>query len=190
MRRKEKVPWQRIKSHILYKGIMSDFHLDEVRAPKGELRDYMYVDMAPGSRIVAITNQNEIILIKEFRYPIQEFILMLPGGAMEKDTPLAAAKRELHEETGYKAKKWKFLGKHRAAHSMTSSADNVFLASELVYTGRGKDMDKEGIQKLVKLPIKDALKKIKNGEIHCAHTVTGIILALIELKAIKSGSAK
>ncbi len=92
--------------------------------------NYTIVKFRPSVVIVAITNNDKILIIKQYREPLEKEILEIPAGVKNKgdETALQTAKRELLEETGYTAKTWVSLGKFSIEPNIVSTQPFVFLA--------------------------------------------------------------
>jgi ADP-ribose pyrophosphatase len=116
-----------------------------------------------------------IVVERQYRHAAQQFLWELPAGKLEVgEDPLAGAKRELEEETGYQAKKWKPLVEYYASPGFLGESMKVFLAEGLV-AGEAHPEDDEQIElRLVKLS--DVLKMIKKGAILDGKTLTSVLL--------------
>lgn len=141
----------------------------------GAKRIYYDVWRNPVVTIFPLTEKNELYLISEYRYLFKKSVLGSVAGFMDKDeSPLQAAKRELQEETGLKAKKWKDLGVVDLARSVLKSQVHFFLAQD-ISLGDSNPEDDEEIS-LVKIPLKDAVEKVINGQITTAASIIGILM--------------
>ena len=101
------------------------------------------------------------------------YSLEIPAGNSDGHKPLVAAKRELKEEAGLTAKSWKLIGKFQSANGFLSEMGYVYLATDLKETSDNKQSE-EGIQTVMKLPLKKILKMIASGEITDAQTIAAI----------------
>lgn len=173
----KKNPWKRISKRVVYKWKMGSFIEEKVLNPIGKKITYSWLSVVPGVAVVALNNKNEILLIREYRLPAGGWVLELPGGAKESLAPLAAAKKEFLEETGYTAKKWSTLGKVISLPGMSDANSFLFLAQDLVKVDHGRDMHKEGIDGYEFLPFKKALHMVAAGKINHTLTITGILKA-------------
>jgi ADP-ribose pyrophosphatase len=101
--------------------------------PTGYSYDYTVVRMAaPGVATVALNEQGEILLEREYRYPVDQVLFQLPGGLLDgHEEPLEAAQRELREETGYEADEWKLLGAVNDNPALSDGQTTLFLARGL-----------------------------------------------------------
>jgi len=103
--------WKKINSKIIYKNPWLQLREDLVIRPDGKRGVYSVVERLPVNFVIALDQKECIFFIKEYRYPIKKTILQLPAGVTDKNKDfLSSAKKELLEETGIKAKRWKKLG--------------------------------------------------------------------------------
>lgn len=113
------------------------------------------------------------------------YSLEIPAGGSDGEDPLAAARRELQEETGLVAQQWEPLGKLQSANGFLNEFAHIFLATELEDT-KDHEQEAEGITELQKIPLKKALSMIKSGEITDCQSVAAISLAALHLGMLKS----
>src|SRR4051812_33907197 len=103
--------WKKLSSKIVYKNPWFQIRKDKVIRPDGQKGTYDVVETHGDSVfVVAFNAREEILFIKLHRYPLGADSLEIPGGNSEGEALPKAAKRELWEETGYKAKTWKRVG--------------------------------------------------------------------------------
>lgn len=133
----------------------------------------------PGAIIVIpMLDDQHIVFVKQYRHAIRDTIIELPAGTIEnKEEPLACAKRELIEETGYSAVDWHNLGEIYPAPGFCSELQYVYLAKNLSTAFLEKDDDE--IIEVVVLSKNDALQMIKSGEIKDAKTIASLCRAQI-----------
>ncbi|MGD8325798.1 MAG: NUDIX hydrolase [Sphingomonadales bacterium] len=114
-----------------------------------------YVDRHKGrfaAAILAITENAEIVLVEQFRIPIQSSLWELPAGLVGDEEEISnegaqsAAERELWEETGYRARRWQHLGQVAVSPGMVSELTDIFLASGLSKDGPGGGTASEDIK--------------------------------------------
>lgn len=100
-----------LDSQMMYDGRIIKVYKDNVELADGKKSFREVVRHSGGVVILAFKDEDTILLVKQYRYPIGEIVLELPAGKLEKgEDPFEAAKRELEEETGYCANKWTDLG--------------------------------------------------------------------------------
>jgi len=107
--------------------------VDEVATDNSGFEIHRNIVRHPGSAVMlAVDDKERILLVKQFRLPAAKDLWELPAGRIDPgETPLQAAKRELHEETGYKAKKWVKLISYWASPGYVAEKMNLFLALDL-----------------------------------------------------------
>lgn len=150
------------------------FLQDEVILPNGKtaVRDMV---LHPGAvAILAVTGRQEIIMVKQYRYPVREALLELPAGKLEeKEEPLASAQRELEEETGFTAGQWEKLSTFYTTPGFSNEIMHLYLARDLVQKAAAPDPDE--IIEYEAIPLQDAFKMVAEGEIKDAKTIIGIL---------------
>jgi len=177
----KKNPYKILSSKIVYKTPWIEVKEEEVISPTGERKVFGTVDNGQGVQIVAINNKNEVYLIKEYYYVLQEYGVQTPaGGVDEGDSPLQAAKKELFEETGVIAKKWISLGQTNPLTMIIKSPQNLFLALD-IQEGDKKEKDIE----VIKTPFAKAYQMVLDGEITFAPSCVAILKSKIYLEENK-----
>ncbi|MEI7735539.1 MAG: NUDIX hydrolase [Ferruginibacter sp.] len=103
---------------------------DRCEMPDGQIVDpYFVVELPESVCAMAVTDNNEVILAKQYRHPISETLLEIPGGFIDKDeSPDTAIERELLEETGYAFSKFDYLGKVAANPGALNNYTHLYLA--------------------------------------------------------------
>lgn len=129
----------------------------------------------PGAvAVVAVTDQDEVILVRQFRYPVQEILYEIPAGKLDPgEDPLECAQRELVEETGYTARKWTRLTSIYTGPGFCNETIHIFLARELRENLAQPDEDE--IIENYKIPLEKALEMVCTGEIKDAKSITGLL---------------
>ena len=131
---------------------------------------------ADAAAVVAVDENNEILLVTQYRYPIGRDMLELPAGLVDEgEEPLDAAKRELMEETGYRADKWKLLASIYASPGVHNEKIHIFSASNLKRVSDQK-LDTDELLAFDKIPFDEALQMVNAGKITDAKTIIGILL--------------
>lgn len=170
--------WQTLSSELAFDNKWFKVQKDVVKLPNGRILDDFYLWKEPMvAQIVAITKQGKIVLVKQYKHGVGEVIIECPAGFVDEGENFeSAAKRELLEETGYKANSLEFLGKF--THNPTKSLGIVYsyLAMDLEKVEQNLDTDEE--IELLELNLDKAIDMIKRGEIWTSGTVTSIFLAL------------
>lgn len=154
----------------------------EIR-PGKVIDDYLLAIFSDVAIIVAITSNNMVPLVRQYKHGAGDIITELPAGYMDEgEDPLAAAKRELREETGYTSNEWEKIG-FAIRHPSKTRGDNIhiFLARNAEKTADQEFDENEDIEVIVK-PFSEALTMAKSGEIVGIDSVLGLLLAEEKLK--------
>jgi ADP-ribose pyrophosphatase len=171
---------QVISSEVVYKGPVFRVTKDKIVEPNG-MKGVKDVIRHNGSAVIlAVDNSKSkkdpwIVIERQYRHAARQFLWELPAGTLDPgEDPLVGAQRELEEETGYRAKKWKPLVKYFASPGFLGEAMNVFLAEGLV-AGHARPEEDEDIEfRLVKLS--EIMKMIRKGTILDGKTLSCVLL--------------
>ena len=134
----------------------------------------------PGAVCVIPVVGDEVLLVRQWRTPVERAILELPAGTLDRlvdgtiEDPERAAPRELEEETGHRAGSWRKLGRFWTAPGFTEEEMHLYLATDLVPLGdyRGPDVDE--YLDLVRVPWRAAVEMADQGQIEDAKTLVGL----------------
>ncbi len=169
-----------LSSKVVYRGPLFRVLHDKIVEPGGRENERDVIRHNGSVVILAIDNSKSksnpwIVMERQYRHAANQFLWELPAGKIDAgENPLAGAKRELAEETGYQAKKWRPLVEYYASPGFLGESMKVFLAEGL-RAGDPRPEDDEEIElRLVKL--KDVLKMIKKGAIQDGKTLTSVLL--------------
>lgn len=180
----EKSPWTTLSVREIYENRWIKVDEHQVINPAGGNGIYGKVHFKNKAiGIVAIDDNDNTWLVGQWRYPLDQWSWEIPegGGSMDHD-PLESAKRELKEETGFTAKNWKMIVRTHLSNSVSDEEGFIFLAEGLV-EGNSELEETEADLKVWKLPLKDALQMVLNGEITDSLSVMGL-LAVARIKNI------
>ena len=163
------------KRNTIYKGKVVDISVDTVVFPT-HVAEMECLQHAGGAAIVPVLPYNSVVVIQQYRHCVGDTIWEIPAGRLEPgENPLECAKRELEEEVGYKAARVKKLTEIYSAPAYCTEIIAIYLATGL--TPGVQRLDDDEIIKMVKLPLKEAVEKVKAGEIRDAKTAVGLLLA-------------
>jgi ADP-ribose pyrophosphatase len=126
----------KIKSSTTNKIDRFQVIIDEVTLPNGDEKTFSYLNFAKGVCVLPITNDGEVICLKQYRHAMKSWEWELPAGMIDREDlpPIETAKRELEEETGYKAEHWLELGSFYPSPGSTSEEIFLFAAAGLTPT--------------------------------------------------------
>lgn len=125
-----------IKSSSKQKIDRFEINIDQVVLPNNEEKTFSFLDFAKGVCILPITNDHEVVCMKQYRHSIKSWEWELPAGTIDRDdsSPLDVAKKELQEETGYVAEHWLDLGSFYPSPGSTTEEIHLFAAAGLTMT--------------------------------------------------------
>ncbi|GAB4298727.1 MAG: NUDIX hydrolase [Ignavibacteriaceae bacterium] len=164
------------KSEILFKGKVFDLKVDNILYKSGN-RGIREVAVHPGGAVIAaITKENKLVMVNQFRYPLQKKLLELPAGKLDPgEDPDVCAKRELAEETGYKAGKLQKLGYIHTTPGFCTETLHIYFASELTAGNHNREEGEEGMA-IFEFTFNEVEQKIIRGEIVDAKSISGFYL--------------
>lgn len=165
-----------LASEEVFTGRLLHVHRDEVRLPDGHDSIREWVDHPGAVVVVALLDNGKLLFERQYRYPLRRVFIELPAGKIDAgEHILDMARRELREETGYKAKAWRHLGTMHPCIGYSNERIEIFLAQGLTYIGH--ELDDGEILEVVELSVHDALLSVRDGEITDAKTITALLWA-------------
>lgn len=159
-----------IGSETIFEGVIFKVRLDKVRRTNGSTMTLELVEHNGGVVIACKPSPNEVMLIRQYRYPIDEELIELPAGRLEiGEDRLAAAKRELIEETGYEASNWTELPPIYTAPGFCNELLTCYLATDIKWVGKNLDEDEE--TDVITVSLKEAWQMVLDRKIRDSKTV-------------------
>lgn len=154
---------------------------DTVRTPKGRTLSYTHYRSSDVVIIVPFLDKKTLVMIKQYRYPLDKVLLEFPAGHVEKgESPLATAKRELSEETGYSAKKIEPVYAYYPSVSKSRQVVHVFRATGLAKGNTNHDSTEDISVK--KVAVGDLRRMIASGKVENAGTLIAYLLCCSGIK--------
>ena len=171
----EKNPWTILNSREIYSNPWITVREDQVLTPNGNPGIYGVVKTRVATGVVALTPDNEIYLVGQFRYPTEVYSWeIIEGGAEEDEDPLDAIRRELREEAGLAAKEWSQLGGEiHLSNCHSSERGFLYIARDLQEVPQEPD-DTEMLA-VKKVPLSEAVRLVTSGEIVDALSIIAIL---------------
>lgn len=166
------------KSEIKFKGIVFDLKVDEIEYNSGNKGIREVAIHNGGAVVIPVTDDGKIVLVKQYRYPLNDWLLELPAGKLEKDEdPLYCASRELVEETGYSANRITKVGKICTTPGFCTEILHIYLATEMLPGNHQREEGEEGMQ-VFEYSVEEIKALMREGKIIDAKTICGISLYL------------
>ncbi len=163
-----------LKEKEIFDGKIIRVHVDDIELPDGSKAFREVVEHSGGVCVVALTDEDEILMVRQYRYPFKKLLLELPAGKLEKgEEPLCAGIRELEEECGVVADKIVSLGKIYPTVAYCSEIIHIFLATGLNTTNQ--HLDEGEFLSIEKIKLTDAVRMVMEDEIRDAKTVAGVL---------------
>jgi ADP-ribose pyrophosphatase len=177
--------WEKLSSEKLLENPYFAVRSDKLRLPDGAVKDPYYVIERPDAAIVfPVTEEDEVVLVRQYRPPLEKMELGLPAGLVEAgEEPEAAARRELSEETGYVGGEWEELGSLASSPSLKDNWAYLFLARG-VTRNSDQDLDEYERLELVEVPLAELPDLVYSGGIVSSSGVAAAMLALDRLGAL------
>lgn len=164
---------QVVESHRLYEGRVVSLRVDQVKLPGGRSAVREVVEHPPVVAIVALDDRGNVLLVRQYRLPVQRSLLEIPAGGVDPgESAEEAAQRELQEETGQRAGRLERLCGFFASPGYCDEYMHLYRATALEPSGLAADAD-ESIE-VVRLPLSEALRLIDRGDICDAKTIVGL----------------
>ncbi|HEY6580418.1 MAG TPA: NUDIX hydrolase [Rubrobacter sp.] len=172
----EDCSWRTLGRNYLYKNPWCAFRVDEVELPGGARIEYGVLEGGGFAAVVPVTDGGDVVFVRQWRQPLGKFTLELPSGGVDLgEEPERAARRELFEETGYRAQTLEHL---TSVHTSTGRSTEVchLFRCEAVRDERGPRPEPTEFIRVVELPFGEALRMASDSAIVDAPTVLGLLL--------------
>ncbi len=163
-----------------FKGKVIKLRVDDVLLPDGNRATREVVEHNGGVCVAAVTENDEVLAVRQYRYPYSETILEIPAGKRDGDEePLTCGKRELREETGATAAEYKFLGELYPTPGYCGEIIWMYAAKGLTFGELSPDEDE--FLSVERIPLDEFVDMIMRGEIKDSKTQA----AVLKLKLLK-----
>lgn len=174
---------ERIRGRTVFRGRVLELHVDRVRRAPGHETTREVVRHPGAVAVVPVTSAGEVVLVRQFRYAVGAALLELPAGTLAPgERPLACARRELAEETGHTARRWRRLARFFSAPGFCDEVLHCYLALDARTLRAPQPEDDEAIE-VVTLPLAAALALVARGVIRDSKSIIGLLLAAPLLRA-------
>jgi ADP-ribose pyrophosphatase len=160
----------------IHAGRVFELRKENITLPNGITLDIDIIRHPGASAIVPIAVDGGVILIRQYRHAVGGFIWEIPAGTLNRgETPLACARRELVEETGFSAEVFHKLGEIVPVPGYSDERIHIFLANGLLPAKQ--NLDRDELLEVNEVPFDEAIHMIRRGEIVDGKTIAGLLLA-------------
>ncbi len=163
-----------LEQEYKYEGRIINLRVDKAELPNGEECTREVVEHNGGVTIAALTDEGELLFVRQYRYPYSEVVLELPAGKLEKgEDPFKAGIRELKEETGAVASKYVDLGKFYPTPGYCGEIIHMYGATGITFGESNPDEDE--FLEVEKIPLSTAVEMVLNNEIPDGKTQAAVL---------------
>ena len=165
-----------VSSEQIFKGKILTLFYDKVELPNGIIGTREKVSHPGAVAIVPVNDKDEIILVKQYRYPVEKILIEIPAGKLDNGEPaLECAERELHEEVGVVNGTLAHLATIYTSPGFSDEKMDIFIATE--FEEKENNPDQDEFLHIFKAKISECLEMIVNGIISDAKSIIGVMLA-------------
>ncbi|MQR95701.1 NUDIX hydrolase [Fictibacillus phosphorivorans] len=164
-----------ISKEQIYSGKVIDLYIEEVELPNKKIGKREVVKHPGAVAVLAVTNEGKILMVEQFRKPLEKTIIEIPAGKLEKgEDPLECAKRELLEETGFACESMESIGSFYTSPGFADELIHLYYTNTL--TKQGNQMtDEDEFLNVLELSIDEAKELMKKQQIHDAKTAYSVM---------------
>ena len=165
-----------LSSQTVFKGKLLHVKSDQVRLPNGHESVREYIIHPGAAMIIAMLDEQTIVLERQYRYPLNRHFIELPAGKIDPgEDPLQTAQRELQEECGYVASEWRHLTTLHPGIGYSNERIELYLARGLARVEH--KLDEDEFLEVLHVQVAEAMRWIRDGRITEAKAVTGLLWA-------------
>ena len=171
-------PPEKLKQRLLYQGRKFNFEVTRLRLPNQSEGEWECIRHPGGALAVPVTNDGKLILLRQYRFAAQGRLLEFPAGTVEpNENPAETIKREIEEETGYRAHKWQKLGEFFLCSGYSDEIIYAFLAQDLELLEKPPAQDDDEDMETILMSPEELEKAILSGEPVDAKSISSFFLA-------------
>ncbi|MFP4286680.1 MAG: NUDIX domain-containing protein [Candidatus Izemoplasmataceae bacterium] len=163
---------------VIYEGDFASIYKDDIRLENGSLSKRLIVNHIGASSVLALTKTKEVILVKQFRYAINDYTLEIPAGKKDfkEEDGLVCARRELEEETAYVSENFTYMTTFYSAIGYSDEAIDLYLAKDCTLKENPLTGDLDEFTEVIIMPYQEALKAVYDGTIKDSKTVIALLM--------------
>lgn len=173
---RQAVEFQRLANERVYEGKLLKVDRDRVRLPNGRETVLEMIRHPGASAVVPFVTGDDVLLVRQFRYAVEEFVLEVPAGTLDDgEAPEECARREVEEEAGHRVGRLVHLASIYTTPGFTDETIHLWTAHDL--TPAPQRLDHDEVLSVLRIPFAEALDRIGRGEIVDAKTICALLLA-------------
>ncbi len=174
-----------LSKKVIFEGRIITVHEDEVLLPNGDTASREVVEHPGGVAVVALDADNNVYMVRQFRYPYHKVLLEIPAGKLNYgEDPFACGVRELKEETGLSAARYDDLGAFMVSPGFCGETIHIYLARDL--SVGTMQLDPDEFLEVEKMPLETLLDMVMDNKVEDAKTVIGILKTVQLLRREKA----
>ena len=167
---------QKLRTVTSYHGVIVNVRLDEARLPDGSTAKREVVEHPGGVTVLPLEPDGTVWCVRQYRYPFSRTLLEVPAGKLEPgEVPELAAARELSEETGLSARRWRKLCDSLSSPGFTDEVLHIYLAQDL--TAGAQHLDEGEHLHVQWVALDEAVEMALDGRLADGKTLTGLLMA-------------
>jgi ADP-ribose pyrophosphatase len=168
--------FEELNRTVEFKGRAYEVHRLKLLLPDGRTHNFELVEHNDSVSILPVDSDHKMLFVRQYRVGAKADLLELPAGVLEKgEDPLEGAEREVREETGMAASKFVQIGQAYLAPGYSSELMYFYLATELYIDPLEQDADE--FLELVRIPVEEAYRMARDGELRDSKTLAALLLA-------------
>jgi ADP-ribose pyrophosphatase len=167
-----------LKQKLFYQGRKFSYDVSRLRLPNGAEGDWECIHHPGGALAIPVTADGKLVLVRQYRFAAQGRLLEFPAGTVEVDEdPAITIKREIEEETGYRAHRWRNLGQFFLAPGYSDEIIYAFLAEDLELLETPPEQDADEDIEVILMTVAELEQAILDGEPVDAKSIASLVLA-------------
>lgn len=170
-----------LHSEQVLDGVLLKVHRDRVRLPDGRESVREWIDHPGAAAVVPFLDDGSVLLVRQFRFPSRRVFLEIPAGKLDPEDgdPADAARRELEEETGWRAESVEYLGSLSNCIGYSNEVIHLYMARRLT---RGEQALADGeLVEIVRMPFRELVSMARQGRVEDMKTAVAVLMAAARL---------
>lgn len=165
-----------ISTETIYQGKVIHLQVDEVTLPNGKTAKRELVKHPGAVAVIPITKDNKIVFVEQYRKPLEKSLIELPAGKLDEgESPLAAAVRELEEETGYTTNQLSFIASFYTSPGFADELMHLYITDQIEPLEHPASTDEDEFVEVLELTLDEAKQYVEEERIHDAKTNYAIL---------------